>query len=65
MILLDGAVQLLPGDSMYPKEVDLYKPEIIDKSTLTIKQFRDMSSNRHRIELFDDPKNEDKIVSKM
>ena len=51
--LLDGDVYLLPGDSMYPKQVSLTEKNVIDKSTMTISEFRDETPIKNRLEFFD------------
>ncbi|OXU25762.1 hypothetical protein TSAR_016264 [Trichomalopsis sarcophagae] len=45
--LSDGAVHLLPGDSMYPEKVELYEFQILDKSPLTIEEFQNQSPQVH------------------
>lgn len=50
--LRDGCVHVLPGDTMYPKCPSLFNKEVIDKTDITIGEFRDMSSVKNRVELF-------------
>ena len=50
MKLIDGIVQLLPGDSKYPINVDLHSKQIIDKSTISIEEFRKETPFLHRME---------------
>lgn len=53
VLLKDGVVHLLPGDEMYPDKVELHVRQIIDMSTMTIKEFRDMAKKIHRVETAD------------
>jgi len=46
----DGTILVLPGDSMYPKEVNLLERQTIDKSNITIAEYREMTPIRNRIE---------------
>ncbi|XP_076240849.1 acyl-coenzyme A diphosphatase NUDT19 [Calliopsis andreniformis] len=50
--LKDGKVHVLPGDSMYPKQVSLFDKQVIDRSDITISKFRDMSPVKNRLEDF-------------
>ncbi|XP_076648261.1 acyl-coenzyme A diphosphatase NUDT19 isoform X2 [Halictus rubicundus] len=50
--LRDGWVFVMPGDSMYPKQVSFLEKQIIDKSDMTIKQFQDISSVKNRVEYY-------------
>ncbi|CAK9812563.1 Acyl-coenzyme A diphosphatase NUDT19 [Anthophora plagiata] len=50
--LQDGQVQVLPGDSMYPKKVHLLEKQIIDRTDITIQEFRDISPVKNRMEYF-------------
>ena len=52
MKLTDGRVYLLPGDSVYPTNIDVDSKLIIDKSTSTIEEFRKETPILHRIEKF-------------
>ncbi|XP_076757181.1 acyl-coenzyme A diphosphatase NUDT19 [Xylocopa sonorina] len=51
--LRDGVMHLLPGDSMYPKEVSLVEKQIIDRTDITLREFQDMSPVKNRLEIFD------------
>jgi len=46
----DGYVFTLPGDTMYPNEVSLLEKQVIDKSDITIDEFRKMTPLKNRIE---------------
>lgn len=48
--LQDGNVYVLPGDSMYPKQVNLLEKQVINRKDVTIHQFREMSSAKNRVE---------------
>ncbi|XP_029044493.1 acyl-coenzyme A diphosphatase NUDT19-like [Osmia bicornis bicornis] len=50
--LQDGKVHVLPGDSMYPKDVSLIDEQIINKSDITIREFREISPTKNRMEFF-------------
>ncbi|OAD61036.1 Nucleoside diphosphate-linked moiety X motif 19, mitochondrial, partial [Eufriesea mexicana] len=50
--LLDGQVHVLPGDSMYPKQVNLIDKQIINRTDITIREFRDISPIKNRMEYF-------------
>ncbi|XP_076624735.1 acyl-coenzyme A diphosphatase NUDT19 [Colletes latitarsis] len=50
--LKDGKVHVLPGDSMYPKHAHLFDEQIIDRTDITISEFRDISPIKNRMELF-------------
>lgn len=52
----DGKVFVLPGDTMYPNEVSLLEKQIINKSDITIDEFRKMTPMKNRIEYYDSPK---------
>lgn len=48
----DGKVLVLPGDSMYPDKVNLLEKQIINRTDITISEFRDISPIKNRIEHF-------------
>lgn len=50
--LKDGTVQIMPGDTMYSKEVSLSDKQLIDKSDITIHEYRMMTPIKNRIELW-------------
>lgn len=50
--LQDGKVFVLPGDSMYPDKVNLLEKQIINRTDITIAEFRDISPIKNRIEFF-------------
>ncbi|XP_012142752.1 acyl-coenzyme A diphosphatase NUDT19 isoform X1 [Megachile rotundata] len=50
--LQDGKVHVLPGDSMYPSKVNLVDEQVIDRRNITIREFRDMSAVKNRMEFF-------------
>ncbi|XP_060823695.1 acyl-coenzyme A diphosphatase NUDT19-like [Bombus pascuorum] len=50
--LQDGKVHVLPGDSMYPNKVNLLDKQIIDRTDITISEFRDISPIKNRMEFF-------------
>ena len=43
----------------------MYEKELIDKTDMTITEFRDLSSKMNRQELFDDSKQEENVPSKL
>lgn len=51
--LKDGIVHVLPGDTMYPKEVDPTEKLIIDKSNMSMDEFREMTQVKDRMESLD------------
>ncbi|EZA57441.1 hypothetical protein DMN91_008749 [Ooceraea biroi] len=52
--LKDGTVSVLPGDTVYPKEVNLLEKQIIiDKSDVTIDEYREMTPMKNRLEFHD------------
>ncbi|CAL7950636.1 unnamed protein product [Xylocopa violacea] len=51
--LRDGTVLVLPGDSMYPEQVNLIGTQIIDRTDITQHEFRDMSPVKNRMEFLD------------
>lgn len=53
MHLKDGVVSVLPGDTMYPKEVSLTDKRIIDRSDITIDEFREITPVKNRVEFHD------------
>ncbi|XP_031835962.1 acyl-coenzyme A diphosphatase NUDT19 isoform X2 [Nomia melanderi] len=48
--LQNGNVHVLPGDSMYPKLVSLYEKQVIDRTDITIDDFKNISPILNRIE---------------
>ncbi|XP_017875243.1 nucleoside diphosphate-linked moiety X motif 19-like [Ceratina calcarata] len=48
--LQDGRVYVLPGDSMYPKHVNLLEKQVINKTDITIRELRDISPVKNRME---------------
>ncbi|XP_015428595.1 PREDICTED: nucleoside diphosphate-linked moiety X motif 19-like [Dufourea novaeangliae] len=50
--LQDGNVYVLPGDSMYPEHANLFDKQVIDRTDITIEQFREMSPVKNRVEFF-------------
>lgn len=60
VLLKDGAVGVLPGDTMYPKEVSLSEKQLIDKSDVTIAEYRQMTPMKNRFEFH---KTEIKVAS--
>lgn len=48
----DGILHVLPGDTMYPKEVSLTEKQIIDKSDMSLDECRKMTP-KNRLELHD------------
>lgn len=48
----DGILHILPGDTMYPKEVSLTEKQIIDKSDMSLDECRKMTP-KNRLELHD------------
>lgn len=44
---------MLPGDSFYPKELHMTQRQVIDKSELTLEQFRSVSDVLNRVEFYD------------
>ncbi|KAJ8687138.1 hypothetical protein QAD02_022932 [Eretmocerus hayati] len=56
ILLRDGIVVVLPGDSMYPTQVNFHENEVIEKLDMTVEEFRNISTNIHRTEIFDDSK---------
>ncbi|XP_058796260.1 acyl-coenzyme A diphosphatase NUDT19-like isoform X2 [Phymastichus coffea] len=63
--LSDGLVFVLPGDSMYPNDINIHERKQIDLSSMSIKQFREITATTNRIEIFNDPENKDRIPSKL
>ncbi|XP_014489510.1 PREDICTED: nucleoside diphosphate-linked moiety X motif 19, mitochondrial [Dinoponera quadriceps] len=51
--LKDGFVHVLPGDTMYPKKIDPNCRLIIDKSNISMDEFREMTPLKNRIEFLD------------
>lgn len=51
--LKDGVIHVLPGDTMYPKKVELVEKQIIDKTDITIKEFQKISPVKNRVEFLD------------
>lgn len=52
MELQDAKVYVLPGDSMYPKQVSLFDIQVINRTDVTIHEFREMSPVKNRVEFF-------------
>lgn len=50
--LKDGIVQIMPGDTMYPEEVSLFDKQIIDKSDITVDEYRKMTPIKNRVEFW-------------
>jgi hypothetical protein len=50
---------------MYPEKVNLHKLEVVDKSSMTIKEFREISPKIHRLEYFYNSRNENTKPSKL
>ena len=50
--LQDAKVYVLPGDSMYPKHVSLFDIQVIDRTDITVQEFREMSPVKNRVEFF-------------
>lgn len=48
----DGSVYVLPGDTMYPKEVNLEK-QSIDKSDITVLEFERITPVKNRLVYLD------------
>lgn len=59
--LNDGMVFLLPGDSMYPKDINIFEKKKIDHLTMSIRDFRKNATKINRIEFFNDSGNTDVI----
>ncbi|KAF7991710.1 hypothetical protein HCN44_010511 [Aphidius gifuensis] len=51
--LSDGSVYLLPGDSLYPDEVSLTDKMEIDKSNMTISEYRYLAHVKNRMEFYE------------
>lgn len=50
---MDGVVYLLPGDSLYPKQVSFMEKNLLDKSTMTINELRNDAPVKNRLEFYD------------
>lgn len=50
--MLDGIVHVLPGDSMYPNQVNFLDKQIINRNDITIHEFRAISPIKNRMEFF-------------
>lgn len=46
-------MHVLPGDTMYPQNVDPTHKLIIDKSDISMDEFREMTPVKHRTESLD------------
>ncbi|XP_018338289.1 PREDICTED: nucleoside diphosphate-linked moiety X motif 19-like [Trachymyrmex septentrionalis] len=51
--LKDGIVFVIPEDTMYPKEIELYEQQIIDKSDITVDEFEKITLIKNRIIFLD------------
>ncbi|XP_018374228.1 PREDICTED: nucleoside diphosphate-linked moiety X motif 19-like [Trachymyrmex cornetzi] len=51
--LKDGIVFVMPGDTMYPKEVELYEKQVIDKSDITTDEFERITLTKNRVVFLD------------
>lgn len=51
--LSDGSVYLLPGDSFYPEAVSLTEKLELDRSNMTISEFRNLASVKNRLEFYE------------
>ncbi|XP_032683380.1 nucleoside diphosphate-linked moiety X motif 19 isoform X2 [Odontomachus brunneus] len=51
--LKDGIVHVLPGDTMYPQNIDPTHKLIIDKSDISMDDFREMTPVKYRVETLD------------
>lgn len=45
-------VSVLPGDCMYPENVDITAKQEFDRTTMTIEEFRNRSPVKNRIEFY-------------
>ncbi|KAK2576096.1 hypothetical protein KPH14_007431 [Odynerus spinipes] len=52
VMLQDGQVHVLPGDSMYPENPSLTEKQIIDKTNMTIAEFQAISPTKNRIAFY-------------
>jgi len=46
----DGTVLVMPGDTMYPKEVELSEKQLIDRSDVTVDEFEKITPIKNRTE---------------
>lgn len=44
----DSIAHVLPGDTMYPKEVNLLEKQVVDKSDITIDEFHKITPVKNR-----------------
>ncbi|KAL6261597.1 hypothetical protein P5V15_006684 [Pogonomyrmex californicus] len=51
--LKDGFMHVMPGDTLYPKEVSLSEKQVIDKSDITIEEFTKTSPVKNRTHFLD------------
>ncbi|XP_012522200.1 nucleoside diphosphate-linked moiety X motif 19-like [Monomorium pharaonis] len=51
--LKDGVMHVLPSDTMYPKKVELFEKQTIDKSDITTEEFQKISPFKNRTEFLD------------
>ncbi|KAG5333506.1 NUD19 protein, partial [Acromyrmex charruanus] len=51
--LKDGLVFVIPGDTMYPKEIELYEQQVIDKSDITVDEFEKITLIKNRMAILD------------
>jgi len=49
----DGTVFVMPGDTMYPKEVELLEKQSIDRSDVTMDEFGKITPIKNRTEFHD------------
>ncbi|XP_033330288.2 acyl-coenzyme A diphosphatase NUDT19 isoform X1 [Megalopta genalis] len=52
ILLRNGSVYVLPGDSMYPKQANLFEEQIINRENITIEQFQEISPIKNRVEFY-------------
>lgn len=53
ILMKDGASHVLPGDTMYPEQVDLFEKQLIDKSDITMDEFDKLSPIKNRTHFLD------------
>lgn len=51
--LSDGSVYLLPGDSLYPEKISLTDKFELDKSNISINEYRNLASVKNRMEFYE------------
>lgn len=49
----NGNVHVMPGDTMYPKEVNLVEKQLVDRSDITINELHKISPVKNRITFID------------